>query len=208
MSRICTWIAVLTVFLLLSGCRTYGGYGAEAAIYNQIERVLERFDEHLSRTRAELRALEAASSDDPTLAVLSTQYAELVAAHEAMLEKQRRMASRLSPNSTYRTLHRTYGSMVTEQSLLRDQYQGILRNVFEAHSPDTTMAADRDRPYALIPPYYARAANAHDELNVNAVIARVRSAAGRSEGLRMVLSDTTSGADRAPGDGEGSVDGP
>lgn len=190
MSRISTLSCVLTVLVLLAGCRTYGGNGSEEAIYNQIERILDRFEGELSRARGEVSMLEAASSERPDVTAFSAQYMQLVEAHEAILDQHREMAEGLSPRSSYRSLHRAYGAMIAEQALLRQQYQGMLRYVYDAYSADTTGWVERHRPYALIPPYYVRAANAGRELTVNNVLSRMQSGAEPQAGFRLQMPET------------------
>ncbi len=204
MSRITTWSCVLSVLFLLAGCVAYGGSGSEEATYQRIERVLERFDEDLSRARGELGALEAASSEGPVLAALAAHYAALVEGHEAVLDDHRQLAAGLSPASSYRTLRHVYGALIAEQAHTRAQYEGLLQYVHHGHSADSTVSVDRGRPYALIPPYYARAANAGRELTVNQVISRVRSAGAPRDGFQLMMPAGPSPED----DGEEDASGP
>lgn len=184
-----TWTAVLAVVLLVSGCRMYGGYGSERAIHNQMERIVERFEEDLTRAQADLRALEAAAPGHPTLNVLTAQYARLISAHEAVLDEQRQVVAGLSAESTYRSLHRSYGSLISEQQLIRQQYQGVLRYVYEAYGDEASVRAER--PYASIPPYYARVAG-ENALTVNAVVTRVQSTPAPRPGFHIMMPEVPS----------------
>lgn len=196
MNRITTWSCLLAAAALLGACRTYGGYGSEEATYEQIQRVVERFGKDLSRARGDLEALERASAQGPVLEALAGHFARLVAAHEAVLETHRRTASELSPSSTYRSLSRSYGAMVTQQRLMRRQYQDLLRHVYEGHAPDTVVTAAERRPYALVPPYYVRSANADRELTVNQVVSRVQTGTPRLD-FRLMSPASPSGEEEA-----------
>lgn len=192
MRRITTGSCILSMLLLLAGCRAYGGSGAEEAMYARIQSSLERFDNDLSRMRGELSALEAASSEHPDLTPLAAQYRALLQAHEATLDQHREMVESVSPSSGYRDLHHVYGAMIVRQQSLRQQSQGLLRHVYEGYSADSTMAADHGRPYVSVPPYYRRVTDNARELTANQVIARIRSGATPRDDFRQTMPETSS----------------
>lgn len=193
MIRTGTWPTILALFIILTGCRTYGGSESEEAIYSQMERMLERFEGDLARAQADLRTLESATPQEPVLEALSAHYAELVGVHEAELDGHRQLVQDLSPASEYRSLHRAYGAMIAEQSFLRQRYEGMLRFVYDAYSTDTTgFSAEGRRPYASVPPYYVRAANADRELSVREVLSRMQSGAALRPDFSLVLPEPAS----------------
>ncbi|MEX0821476.1 MAG: hypothetical protein WD021_04960 [Rhodothermales bacterium] len=201
MSRKWTWTVLLIVFLLVSGCRSYGGYGTEAATYRQIERVLDRFEEDLARARADLRALESAATDHPILEVVAAHYAELVRAHAAALDEHGATAARLSADAGYRTLSRVYGALVGARHLVRGRYQSLLRYVYDAFGEaGMSSAIDEARPYALVPPYYPRIADRGSVLTVNEVVRRVESGAALRADFRLDMPvQVVAGPDGADG---------
>lgn len=171
---------------LLGGCRTYGGYGSEAATYAQIQKANQRFEQDLARAQAELSTLESAS--EPLLQTLADRFARIVEAHEAILDEHKQLAEQLSEGSSYRALHRTYGAIVVEQRVLRAQYQELLEHVYDAFPADTTsVTAVVEQPYALIPPYYARISAAGRSITVNDVLRRVRSGARPEPGFMLSM---------------------
>lgn len=160
--------------IFTSGCRSYGGYESEEVIYQQTERMVQRFAEDLDRARGDVVALEQAASDDPRLAVLAERLALLVAGQEAILDEQQSLLADLSPGSTYRSLHRAHGAIMAAQRTIRAQRAGLLRDFSEGLAGDTLGQADSERPYALIPPYYDRIVAGQDDVTVSDVVRRAR----------------------------------
>lgn len=192
--------------LVLTGCRTYGEYNSEELTYQQMQRLVQQFDRDLTKARADLAALQKASADNPYLSVLAAHYSQVVSAQEAVLDEHRDMLAELSPGSTYRALHRAYGAMISEQRTIRLQQEGLLRYVYDAYTADTTAMADRDRPYALIPPYYARVTEAQRDVTVNELL-RLASSREPSTGFALSPPDTSTAIGSEPegfgGDGDG-----
>lgn len=177
------WPFLLTLLVLVSGCRSYGGYGSAEETRQQIQRIVDRFEEELSRARADLRTLEAAADRYADLSTPAGGYARVVEGHEAVLDAQRDVAARMAEESDYRTLRRAYDAMVVQQRLVRRLYQEVLRSAYEVADVDPT--PDVGRLYSVVPPYYARAGAPDRMLTVNDVVARVRSdveGASESEG--------------------------
>lgn len=190
---------ILFAALLMSGCRSYGGYGAEEATYRQMQVAHQIFEEELVRAKADLRKLEAAASDNPILSVPAAQYAEMVQGHETVLDDQENMISGLSDGSGYRDLHRAFAAMVSQQRTIRNQYERLLSNVQRfAASADTTVQTER--PYSFIPPYFERVAGRQRELSVNGVLATLRS--GASAEFPDMTADTSAAPAGIPGTDE------
>ena len=181
--------------LLVSGCRSYGGYGSEEAMYRQIERLVQRFAQDLENARADLVALENAAAQNSELALLAEQYAALVQGQEAILDEQRGLLADLSPGATYRSLHRAHGAIMAEQRTVRLQRQGLLRGFLETVDADTTAADRLDRPYALIPPYYNRIRSAQQAVSLRDVMRSER----RSE--EAAVDDASEGNQLDPVEG-------
>lgn len=193
-------LMLFVVLLLATGCRTYGGYGAEDLTYTQMEQAHQVFEEELARARANLNVLESASAESPYLSVLAAQYAQLVRGHEAILESHADVLDRVSPGDDYRELHRAFGAVIAEQATVRRQYDDLLNDFHRAFSPpDTT---DRvERPYALIPPFYERI-RARRDLSVSEVLAQVRSAGAPSPGFTFATPEAAASSSPEAGHGE------
>ena len=193
--------------VIVSGCRSYGGKGSESATFEELQRVHGLFEGMLLRRQADLRALEAATSEDERLATLAEQYDELVQRHEALVDEQRETVTELSAESDYRDLHRAFGSMVATQKAVQMGYDGVLEHAYRSFlSSDTTTYSDR--PYALIPPYYNQVRESQRTWTLNDVFTATRSGGLLEDGSPLPDIDTTSSAQEAvPGGDEQSVSG-
>lgn len=119
---------VFVTLLVLSGCRTYGGYDTEAKNFEAMQNAVQSFEDDLNRAQAELQTLEEAATSD-TLQALADRYQDHIHEHEALLETQQERVRRLSPDASYRTLQRAYGATVTEQQMMDQKYQRVVRTV-------------------------------------------------------------------------------
>ena len=198
----------VALFLAASGCRTYGEYDSEEATYQQMQRLVQQFDQDLTRARADLEALQKASRANPYLSVLAAHYSQVVAGQEAVLDEHRDLLAELSSESTYRALNRAFGAMISEQRTIRLQREGLLSYVHDAYTADTTATGDRDRPYSMIPPYYARVTEAQRNVTMNEVL-RLASMRAPSPGFALTPPDTStvlgSEPDAFGGDDHGSA---
>jgi len=125
-------LAVLASVFLLVGCRTYGdeGYQSGSKMYSAIQQIVQQYEQDLGRAQSDLRRLESAAESSDTLRALAERYRTLVRGHEATLQDHQRQAEQLTGGSAYRTLHRTYGAMITDRRLLDRQYQRTVRKVW------------------------------------------------------------------------------
>lgn len=144
---------VLVGLLVLSGCRTYGGYDTEPKTYQALERSVESFSDELDRAEADFRALEDAAATSDSLQALAEEYQALLTEHESLLDTQRSRVERLSSDSGYRTLHRAYGATVTEQRMMEQKYRRVTRTVRATVQGSHTerAAADGERRYTIRP---------------------------------------------------------
>lgn len=181
-------LVVVFACLLVSGCRSYGGHGAEEAIFQQLQVAHQVFEEELVRAKADLSRLQAAASDTDVLAILAVQYAQIIRGHEAVLEEHADVIANLSAGSGYRDLRRTYGAIIAQQRTIRTQYEGVLGNVHRGYMPQDTTSQFK-RPYSLIPPYYARVAKQQRDLSVRGLLAEVRSGRTPAAGFRIEMPD-------------------
>ena len=150
----------------LAGCRSYGSDEAAESTYVQMQNANQLFEEELIRARADLQRLERASTRGGVVAQMRDQYSQIVRGHEAVLAEHSDILDRMSGDSDYRELNRAFGSIVAQQRTIRLQYEGLLRHLQQAsRAPDTT-ASGIERPYAFIPPYYARVSAAGGDLSL------------------------------------------
>lgn len=118
----------LVTLLVLSGCRTYGGYDTQAKNYEAMQNAVQSFEDDLNRAQADLQTLEEAATSD-TLEALARQFQDHVHEHEELLQTQQERVRRLSADASYRALQRAYGAMVTEQKMMEQKYQRVIRTV-------------------------------------------------------------------------------
>lgn len=146
--------------LLFTGCRTYGNdkYDSGPKTYQAMQQTVQRMEQELGRAQSDLRRLEEAAETMDTLRPIAARYRSYVESHEAALAGHRAQAERLSAESSYRTLHRIYGAMVTDRRLLITKYRRATRMVW-ATVRDTTIppkrAADPSR-YVITPVNFPR----------------------------------------------------
>lgn len=150
-------LSVLAALLVLSGCRTYGGYGTKAKNYEAMQDAVQSFEEELSRAQAELETLEEAATSDTlqtdTLQGLARQFREHIDRHESLLETQRKRVDRLDADAAYRTLQRMYGATVKEQRIMEQKYQHVIQTVrttVHGEEPETAASESRRR-YTIRP---------------------------------------------------------
>ena len=140
-------VLALAALVVLSGCRTYGNeqYDNGPKMYDAMQGAVQQFDDALNRANVDLRKLEEAAQASDTLSTLANRFRDVVAQHDSILAKQRAQVDKLSGNSDYRTLHRVYGAMVTDQRLITLQYRRTIQQVQAAVQPS---ASDRPEPLA------------------------------------------------------------
>jgi len=126
-------LLVFAGVLMLAGCRTYGdqGYDSGPKTYTAIQQTVQQTEQSLSRAESDLRRLQSAAESADTLQPLVDRYQSLVASH---------------------------GAMVTDQRLLRSQYERTTRKVW-ATVRDSTLSRTpkrRESDYSITPVQYPR----------------------------------------------------
>lgn len=150
-------LSVLAVLLVLSGCRTYGGYDTKAKNYEAMQNAVQSFEEALSRAQVDLQTLEEAATSDTletdTLRGLARQLQEHIDEHKALLEAQHERVDRLDADAAYRTLQRAYGATVKEQRIMEQKYQHLIQTVqATVHEGEPEAAASEStRRYTIRP---------------------------------------------------------
>ena len=173
MLRLPAFTSLLAAFLLLAGCRTYGGYDTEAQTYDEIVEAVRVFAAELDRARAEYDVLSGAAERSPLLLPYATRYAALLQAHEVVLEEHRAMAAELEGEDDYRTLNRALGAIVVTQETTRRHYLQLFERALEETSPPylVTKEYNFQSRYVLVPPYYDRLRYDRSAPSLEAVLA-------------------------------------
>lgn len=108
--------------VMISGCRTYGGYGTTELIPQQMQQAVQQFEDDLERAESDILALSEATAQNAALEPAETQYRDLVALHQTFLEAHRATLDEYEDGGTYRALNREYGAMIAEQRLIEMRY--------------------------------------------------------------------------------------
>lgn len=155
MQRLTSIFVTVVLVGVLTGCRTYGGYGSEEALYRQLQRASEEFSQDLERMkqgRGQLEQRAAATADGERVAGNLSSILEL---HEALDIRHREVVERLSPSSSHRTLSRAYGAMISDQEMVRGMYRRV-QNVLAGRAAADSLRRT-DVPYSVLPAFYRRA---------------------------------------------------
>jgi hypothetical protein len=182
--------AAMLTLVVVSGCRTYGGRGSEAATYEQMQRAAAIFQEDLARAQGELSSIQQAGVADSLAAAIGHEYEVIVGHHQEALETQRGLVESLSEDSDYKDLNRAFGAINAQQQAIRSQYERLLEGVHRAYT-DTMGASSGERPYSLIPPYYNRLADNSSEVSFNDVLEVIRSGRAPSRRLHISMPDSS-----------------
>ncbi|MFP4228581.1 MAG: hypothetical protein ACLFTE_07115 [Salinivenus sp.] len=175
------FFAALAALVVLSGCRTYGGRGTEALTYEEMGVAVEELEADLDQAEMNLRQLRAAVEQEEALSPLADRYQELVQLHESMIAAQQEQVNSLSSDAAYRTLHRAYGAMITDQTLLRTQYTRTLRQVYAATRDTSAPGPEvRDPSTYTITPVDYPALQEQDEITMAEALAPVEGIPGLS----------------------------
>ena len=157
---------MVLVVVLLSSCRTYGGYGTEQATYDRIEAINASFSGDLAGARAQLPILQQASQGRADLRPFVQRYERLLERHAAMVDAHATLLATLRVKtgplgrltSSYRDLNRAFGAIVSEQKEMEMAYEEIALRVRKTVLGDA-FTAEMPREigrYEIAPPYYER----------------------------------------------------
>ncbi|MFO8231265.1 MAG: hypothetical protein R6U20_01235 [Longimonas sp.] len=137
-------LGFLALMLLVTGCRTYGGYDSEARTHAQMKQANDRFADDLTRAEGELEALQEAVANNEALEPLAERYANLIDRHRETLETHEGIVEALNADTDYRTLHRNYGTLITEQRVMTNHYRMVTERVYAT-------VTDGDVPTRVVP---------------------------------------------------------
>ncbi|MFK7846347.1 MAG: hypothetical protein AB8G77_13700 [Rhodothermales bacterium] len=155
-------ISLLLVFLVLSGCRTYGDYGTEQASYDRIAAINTQFSQDLERAKGDLEVLKRAAGSDSDLKMALMQYESLLAQHEEISARHKEMALNLTVktglmgklSTSYRDLNRALGSITIEQLSMHKNYSRFAASLLEDDSYKAIAGPESASRYHIAPPFY------------------------------------------------------
>ena len=150
----------LLLLVVLSGCRTYGGYGTTEEIPRQMQQAVQQFADELARAESDVQALSAAVAQNSALEPFESQYRDVIAKHEEFLEHHRAIAEQFQDGGDYRALNRNYGAIISEQRLIETRYNELHARIQRIVSgqPDRAVQQLKSR-YVVNPSYYGRVQN-------------------------------------------------
>lgn len=167
------------MILLLSGCRTYGGYGTEEATFNQIQESNAVFANDLDKARGELTKLKQAAQQNTGLSPYVADYEMLLEKHSHLVEAHAKLASTLSVSTgfigqltpSYRNLNRALGSIAADQAAMKGGYYRFASHLISDGSEQGMLESNVDRSrYQAVPPYYLAITHALDRKSVSAAL--------------------------------------
>lgn len=147
-------LVLLVAGFVLTGCRTYGGYGSEEAAVHEIGQANERFAAELERARSDAERLQSLVARHETLAPFVAEYEQWVAEHAALLEAHKEKYEQLSGGASYRKVSRALGAVVSEQQLVHEGYREVLEDMLGMR--DRLVKRALSVHYQQVPVYYRR----------------------------------------------------
>ena len=175
---------VLLLALMTSGCRTYGGYGSSEAMLGKIQQATQRFADEYQRAQGERDALQRAAGSNPALATVAERFAGVVEHQGMVVEEHQALAANASDGGnilfawvgpdSYRTLHNTYGALLSDQQIVRDRYAEVLLDLQQAVSGTAAMMVPEEGRYQVAPHFYKRIEMSGSRRSVNDILAQAR----------------------------------
>ncbi len=140
---------LLSALLLLTGCRTYGGYGTVEANNVQLSAEVAEFSASLAQAETQYEQLRSAANLDQGLV---DEYLRTLEAHRAMSS---RVSGEIAANDRfrYRAASRKLGAMITQSRQFHNRYQQILRAMV---GDDSIAEPTRIARYQAVPPTFIR----------------------------------------------------
>ncbi len=157
-------ISLLLVFLMLSGCRTYGDYGTEQASFDRIAAINTQFSQDLERAKGDLEVLKRAVASDSDLKEALMQYEALLTQHEEMSAHHNELAQTLTVktgmmgklSTSYRDLNRALGYITAEQLGMHNSYSRFAASLLEDDRQKAMLEPESSSRYHIAPPFYEK----------------------------------------------------
>ncbi len=159
-----TLVLGLGLLIVLSGCRTYGQYGNEEAMLNEIQTANDQFVSQLDRAQADAELLQRAAEENADLVSLMERYEAALEIHAGMVEEHADLLRQAEERSgNHRVLRRNFGAIVTDHGEMRNRYRRILREVDLVVNPEEAALRHLEpaemSTYQSRPPQYDRDRN-------------------------------------------------
>ena len=162
--------------MVFSGCRTYGGYDSEEAIYNQIVEINGVFANELEKAKGNLSRLEQAAKQKASLEEFVHEYEDLLAHHEHMIHEHAELTESLEIKTgfvgqltpAYRNLNRALGYIAAEQSAMRNGYYRFAAHLGGDHQETDWSTGVENSRYQAVPPFYHEVHHAIERKTVSA----------------------------------------
>lgn len=123
-------VLVGLVLVLAGGCRGYGRYDAQEKMLPELRQAVRLFASDLERARANRDLLRQAAQGDSTLRLVAQEYSRAVSLHEEELARNRETLDRFEDDlPDYRTMHRAFGAVLSEQQATRNRYRSLTKAV-------------------------------------------------------------------------------
>lgn len=167
-------LILIAAQLALTGCRTYGDYGAVDKTVAEVERINEQFERNLARAQIDLSSMSEAAAQNPVLAGLAQEFEQAVADHEQqVVDHARDLAALKAGFVGYRAASRLFGSIVTDQHATAHRYSHIARRADEIRG-GARRTLRRTDTYQHVPPYYLRVEHGSHNASLRDVLRAVR----------------------------------
>ena len=170
------------LLVVLSGCRTYGGYDSEAALFGQIEESNKVFANDLEKAKGELQRLEQAAQRNSALSSFVTDYEMLLEKHSHMVEAHAELASELDVKTgflgqltpSYRNLNRALGYIAAEQAAMKGHYFQLAAQIGgSSYAEGNIWKSNINRSrYQAVPPFYQAIAHALERTSVSGALSQ------------------------------------
>jgi len=156
-----SFVSIFVVLFVVSGCRTYGGYGSEEATLIEIGDVVDDARASLALAEDEAILLERAAVQSAELNELYAAYMAVIGQHVGLVEHGAGVLADFSEEgSTYRGLSRSLGALVSEVDEVNIGYDRIIADVAKqsgiAIPASTAGRTGGDARYKVAPPAYNR----------------------------------------------------
>lgn len=143
-----TLLGIVAACVMLIGCRSYGDYGSQEAMYRHIHLAVDEFEAAQADFDARHGALSGRAPADE-LDRLAVRRADLVLEYRSVLD-------RIDESTGHRELRRIYGSVISDRQILEDRLARFEQVAAADTLPSPTRAGAPRSQYQIVPVYYHR----------------------------------------------------
>lgn len=136
---------------LMAGCRMYPGAETEQVLFAQTAAMVDQFEQDLVDARTTFGRLTASGAEDVSA------HEWVLTLHEEVLATHRERLEMLSSSTSYRTLNRAFGAMMSEQKSVEILYQEAISGSSDSDNTMMAVAGSPGTLYAIYPVAYRAA---------------------------------------------------